>query len=173
MFQCGILPLLVDLSLSSNAPQRVKASALYALAELIRLSKVNQESLSKSVIIPAHPPPVIDEEASTGHTPPSRTSAQINRSSFQSGRGSTQVNLGPRAKCPAIVEVVAIAVGVYPGCTYSVRAAATCLFQVLPRVLVLDILHFELQFNPIMRCMLLSSVSYWRIQTPSLFWLRH
>ncbi|KAF9311270.1 hypothetical protein BG003_007586 [Podila horticola] len=129
MFQCGILPLLVDLSLSSNAPQRVKASALYALAELIRLSKVNQESLSKSVIIPAHPPPVIDEEASTGHTPPSRTSAQINRSSFQSGRGSTQVNLGPRAKCPAIVEVVAIAVGVYPGCTYSVRAAATCLFQ--------------------------------------------
>ncbi|KAG0039362.1 hypothetical protein BGZ82_008584 [Podila clonocystis] len=129
MFQCGILPLLVDLSLSSNAPQRVKASALYALAELIRLSKVNQESLSKSVIIPAHPPPAIDEEANAGHTPPSRTSAQLNRSSFQSGRGSTQANLGPRAICPAIVEVVAIAVGVYPGCTYSVRAAATCLFQ--------------------------------------------
>ncbi|KAF9377653.1 hypothetical protein CPC16_011732 [Podila verticillata] len=129
MYQCGILPLLVDLSLSSNAPQRVKASALYALAELIRLSKVNQESLSKSVIIPAHPPPVIVEEANAGHTPPSRTSAQLNRSSFQSGRGSTQANFGPRARCPAIVEVVAIAVGVYPGCSYSVRAAATCLFQ--------------------------------------------
>ncbi|KAG0091314.1 hypothetical protein BGZ92_000973 [Podila epicladia] len=129
MYQCGILPLLVDLSLSSNAPQRVKASALYALAELIRLSKVNQENLSKSVIIPAHPPPVIDEEANAGYSPPNRTSAQLNRSSFQSGRGSTQANLGPRAKCPAIVEVVAIAVGVYPGCTYSVRAAATCLFQ--------------------------------------------
>ncbi|KAF9389464.1 hypothetical protein CPB97_011308 [Podila verticillata] len=129
MYQCGILPLLVDLSLSSNAPQRVKASALYALAELIRLSKVNQESLSKSVIIPAHPPPVIGEEANAGHTPPSRISAQLNRSSFQSGRGSTQANLGLRARCPAIVEVVAIAVGVYPGCSYSVRAAATCLFQ--------------------------------------------
>lgn len=149
MYQCGILPLLVDLSLSSNAPQRVKASALYALAELIRLSKVNQESLSKSVIIPAHPPPVIDEETNAGHTPPSRTSAQLNRSSFQSGRGSTQANLGPRAKCPAIVEVVAIAVGVYSGCTYSVRAAATCLFQVCPRPCLVT-LQFEPQINPIM-----------------------
>ncbi|KAI8345867.1 p115 like vesicle tethering protein [Mortierella sp. GBAus27b] len=103
MYQCGILQLLVNLSLTSNAPQRVKASALYALGELIRLNKVNQDALSKAIIIPAHPPAVPIEDPSSTLTPPER--------------------------CPAIVEVVAIAVGQYPGCTYSVRAAATCLFQ--------------------------------------------
>ena len=133
MFQSGILQLLVDLSLTSNAPQRVKASALYALAELIRLNKVNQDALSKAVIIPAHPPPAPLNDASSTLTPPGRSSAQLSRASFQSGRGSAQGDyrsLEQRERCPAIVEVVAIAVGNYPGCTYSVRAAATCLFQV-------------------------------------------
>ncbi|KAG0342041.1 hypothetical protein BG004_005776 [Podila humilis] len=140
MYQCGILPLLVDLSLSSNAPQRVKASSLYALAELIRLCKLNQEGFSKSVIIPAYPPPppslptAAEEMRNAGFSPPTRTSAQLSRTSFQSGRGSAmghrhQQQQQPRDRCPAIVEVVAIAVGTYPGCTYSVRAAATCLFQ--------------------------------------------
>lgn len=134
MYQCGILQLLVDLSLTSNAPQRVKASAFYALAELIRLNKVNQDTLSKAIIIPAHPPVVPLEDASTALTPPGRSSAQFSRSSFQSGRGErvsqSHRSQEPRERCPAIVEVVAIAVGQYPGCTYSVRAAATCLFQV-------------------------------------------
>ncbi|KAG9323471.1 hypothetical protein KVV02_007796 [Mortierella alpina] len=132
MSQSGILQLLVDLSLTSNAPQRVKASALYALAELIRLNKVNQDALSKAVIIPAHPPPAPSHDASSALTPPGRSSAQLSRTSFQSGRGSAQGDhrsLEPRERCPAIVEIVAIAVGNYPGCTYSVRAAATCLFQ--------------------------------------------
>ncbi|KAF9562533.1 hypothetical protein EC968_005203 [Mortierella alpina] len=132
MFQSGILQLLVDLALTSNAPQRVKASALYALAELIRLNKVNQDALSKAVIIPAHPPPAPSNDGSSALTPPGRSSAQLSRTSFQSGRGSAQGDhrsLEPRERCPAIVEVVAIAVGNYPGCTYSVRAAATCLFQ--------------------------------------------
>ncbi|KAF9283271.1 hypothetical protein BGZ68_005455 [Mortierella alpina] len=132
MFQSGILQLLVDLSLTSNAPQRVKASALYALAELIRLNKVNQDALSKAVIIPAHPPPAPSNDASSVLTPPGRSSAQLSRTSFQSGRGSAQGDyrsLEQRERCPAIVEVVAIAVGNYAGCTYSVRAAATCLFQ--------------------------------------------
>ncbi|KAF9404858.1 hypothetical protein BGZ94_003905 [Podila epigama] len=130
MVQSGILPLLVDLSLSSNAPQRVKASAFYALAELIRRNKVNQDSFSKTVIVPAHPPAVVTDESGAGQGSPNRNSVQLSRSSFQSGRGSTPSNLGqPRERCPAIVEAIAIAVGVYPGCTYSVRAAATCLFQ--------------------------------------------
>ncbi|KAF9355529.1 hypothetical protein BGX26_006435 [Mortierella sp. AD094] len=137
MYQSGILQHLIDLSLTSNAPQRVKASAFYALAELIRLNKVNQDALSKAVIIPAHPPVVQLEDSSTALTPPNRSSTQLSRSSFQSGRGSalgdrgSQSNrpLEARERCPAIVEVVAIAVGRYPGCTYSVRAAATCLFQ--------------------------------------------
>ncbi|KAG0264582.1 hypothetical protein BG011_006568 [Mortierella polycephala] len=130
MYQNGILQLLADLSLASNAPQRVKASAFYALAELIRLNKVNQDALSKAIIIPAHPPFVSPEESVL--TPPSRSSAQFSRTSFQSGRGSAMGNrrsLEQRERCPAIVEVVAIAVGKYPSCTYSVRAAATCLFQ--------------------------------------------
>ncbi|KAF9999123.1 hypothetical protein BGZ79_007255 [Entomortierella chlamydospora] len=126
MYQSGILQRLIDLSLTSNAPQRVKASAFYALAELIRLNKVNQDALSKAVIIPAHPPAVQLEDSSTALFPPNRSSTQLSRSSFQSGRGSA---LEARERCPAIVEVVAIAVGRYPGCTYSVRAAATCLFQ--------------------------------------------
>ncbi|KAG0204277.1 hypothetical protein BGX28_003737 [Mortierella sp. GBA30] len=124
--------LLIDLALTSNAPQRVKASALYALAELIRLNKVNQDALSKAVIIPAHPPPTPSVDPSSTLTPPGRSSAQLSRTSFQSGRGSAQGNhrsMEQRERCPAIVEVVAIAVGNYPGCTYSVRAAATCLFQ--------------------------------------------
>ncbi|KAI7816738.1 p115 like vesicle tethering protein [Gamsiella multidivaricata] len=137
MYQCGILQLLIDLSLASSAPQRVKASAFYALAELIRLNKVNQDALSKAVITPAHPPLAPSENLSSSLTPPGRSSAQLSRSSFQSGRGSAQGDrfphgyrhLEPRERCPAIVEVVAIAVGQYPGCTYSVRAAATCLFQ--------------------------------------------
>ncbi|KAG0318818.1 hypothetical protein BGZ99_005440 [Dissophora globulifera] len=131
MYQCGILQLLIDLSLTSNAPQRVKASAFYALAELIRLNKVNQDALSKAVISPAHPPYVHSEDPSSSLTPPTRSSAQLSRTSFQSGRGSALGHrfLEPRDRCPAIVEVVAIAVGQYPGCTYSVRAAATCLFQ--------------------------------------------
>ncbi|ORZ13357.1 p115 like vesicle tethering protein [Lobosporangium transversale] len=137
MSQCGILQLLIDLSLASNAPQRVKASAFYALAELIRLNKVNQDALSKAVITPAHPPPVPIGDASLSLAAPSRSSTQLSRSSFQSGRGSTVGDRGAQAhrhlevreRCPAIVEVVAIAVGRYPGCTYSVRAAATCLFQ--------------------------------------------
>ncbi|KAF9185570.1 hypothetical protein BGZ51_002554 [Haplosporangium sp. Z 767] len=132
MYQNGILQLLADLSLASNAPQRVKASAFYALAELIRLNKVNQDALSKAIIIPAHPPFVPPEDAASVLTPPSRSSAQFSRTSFQSGRGSAMGNrrsLEQRERCPAIVEVVAIAVGKYPGCTYSVRAAATCLFQ--------------------------------------------
>ncbi|KAF8980053.1 hypothetical protein BGZ46_004681 [Entomortierella lignicola] len=135
MYQSGILQLLINLSLTSNAPQRVKASAFYALAELIRLNKVNQEALSKAVITPAHPPPVQHEDLSNTQSPPNRSSAQFSRSSFQSGRGSaigdrgSNRHLEARERCPAIVEVVAIAVGRYPGCTYSVRAAATCLFQ--------------------------------------------
>ena len=133
MYQCGILQLLIDVSLTSNAPQRVKASAFYALAELIRLNKVNQDALSKAVIIPAQPPVFIPEAHNAALTPPSRSSAQLSRSSFQSGRNSALGDHRPfeqRERCPAIVEVVAIAVGKYPGCTYSVRAAATCLFQV-------------------------------------------
>ncbi|KAF9153556.1 hypothetical protein BG015_003141 [Linnemannia schmuckeri] len=132
MYQCGILQLLIDVSLTSNAPQRVKASAFYALAELIRLNKVNQDALSKTVIIPAHPPAFIAEAHNSALTPSSRSSAQLSRSSFQSGRNSALGEHRPfeqRERCPAIVEVVAIAVGKYPGCTYSVRAAATCLFQ--------------------------------------------
>ncbi|KAF9928458.1 hypothetical protein FBU30_002360 [Linnemannia zychae] len=132
MSQCGILQLLINVSLTSNAPQRVKASAFYALAELIRLNKVNQDALSKSVIIPAHPPAYIPDPHNSALTPPSRSSAQLSRSSFQSGRNSALGDHRPfeqREKCPAIVEVVAIAVGKYAGCTYSVRAAATCLFQ--------------------------------------------
>ncbi|KAF9116419.1 hypothetical protein BGX27_002778 [Mortierella sp. AM989] len=134
MYQSGILQLLIDLSLTSNAPQRVKASAFYALAELIRLNKVNQDALSKAVIIPAQPPVVQIEDSSAVLTPPNRSSVQLSRSSFQSGSGSALGDRGSRPlesreRCPAIVEVVAIAVGRYPGCAYSVRAAATCLFQ--------------------------------------------
>lgn len=133
MYQCGILQLLVNLSLTSNAPQRVKASALYALGELIRLNKVNQDALSKAIIIPAHPPAVPIEDPSSTLTPPGRSSAQFSRNSFQGGRSErghpNHRFTEPRERCPAIVEVVAIAVGQYPGCTYSVRAAATCLFQ--------------------------------------------
>ncbi|KAF8932108.1 hypothetical protein BGZ58_007221 [Dissophora ornata] len=137
MYQSGILQLLVDLSLTSNAPQRVKASAFYALAELIRLNKVNQDALSKAIIVPAHPPYLPSEDPSSSLTPPIPSSAQLSRTSFQSGRSSTVGDrnsqshrfLEQRARCPAIVEVVAIAVGQHPGCTYSVRAAATCLFQ--------------------------------------------
>jgi hypothetical protein len=134
MYQCGILPLLINLSLTSNAPQRVKASAFYALSELIRLNKANQDELSKAIIIPAHPPPAPQEDASSALTPPGRSSAQFSRSSFQASRGErgsqSYKSQEPRERCPAIVEIVAIAVGQYPGCTYSVRAAATCLFQV-------------------------------------------
>ncbi|KAI1309964.1 hypothetical protein EDD11_003944 [Mortierella claussenii] len=107
----GILQLLIDLSLTSTAPQRVKASAFYALAELIRQNKVNQDFLSKAIIIPAHPPSVPSEEPSLSLIPPTRSSAQFSRSSFQSGRNSALGNRGshsrpldPRERCPAIVE---------------------------------------------------------------------
>ncbi|KAF9969922.1 hypothetical protein BGZ73_007509 [Actinomortierella ambigua] len=133
MQQCGIVQLLIDLSLTSNAPQRVKASAFYALAEVIRGSKINQDMFAKSVITPANPPPVVDESSPTNLSPTARSSAPTNRSSFQSGRGSAQGhrNLRPstRDPCPALVEVTAIIVGRYPGYNYSIRAAATCLFQ--------------------------------------------
>lgn len=129
MHQCGVLQLLIDLSLTSNAPQRVKTSAFYALSELVRLNKVNHETLSKAVIIPAHPPAAPSDDRISSLTPPTRSSAQLSRSSFQSGRSSAQGG-EPRERCPAIEEVVAIAVGKYSGSTYSIRAAATCLFQV-------------------------------------------
>ncbi|KAF9586489.1 hypothetical protein BGW38_003820 [Lunasporangiospora selenospora] len=137
MSQCGIVQLLITLALTSNAPQRVKASAFYALAELVRLNKANQDVLFKAVIAPAHPPPVPHEDVLSSLSPPNRSSVQLSRSSFQQGRGTHddhgahQRASGPRAKCPAVVETVAIAVGQYPGCSYSVRASATCLFQAL------------------------------------------
>ena len=129
MHQCGILQLLIDLALTSNAPQRVKTSAFYGLSELIRLNKVNQDTLSKAIIIPAQPPSAPSDDRLSSLTPPTRSSAQLSRSSFQSGRSSAQGG-EQRERCPAIEEVVAIAVGKYSGSTYSIRAAATCLFQV-------------------------------------------
>ncbi|KAF9165528.1 hypothetical protein DFQ26_009845, partial [Actinomortierella ambigua] len=133
MQQCGIVQLLIDLSLTSSAPQRVKASAFYALAEVIRGSKVNQDMLAKSVIMPASPPPPMDESSLANLSPTARASAPTNRSSFQSGRGSAQghrnLTSPNRDPCPALVEVTAIIVGRYPGYNYSIRAAATCLFQ--------------------------------------------
>ncbi|KAG0230025.1 hypothetical protein BGW42_001188 [Actinomortierella wolfii] len=131
MQQSGIVQLLIDLSLTSNAPQRVKASAFYALAEVIRGSKMNQDLFASAVISPANPPPVVDESALSNLSPPARHSAQVNRSSFQSGRGSAQGHRSNKSRdpCPALVEVTAIIVGRYPGYNYSIRAAATCLFQ--------------------------------------------
>ncbi|CAG8626774.1 9655_t:CDS:10, partial [Funneliformis mosseae] len=116
MVQCGVLKPIIELALSSNAPSPVKSNSLYALADLIRGNQNSQEFLSRIVVTVPHPSYRISD---------SLDPSQANRNSAQSSQDQMPT-LPPR---PAVMALIAVAVGAEHLESYSTRAAATYAFE--------------------------------------------
>ncbi|CAG8436175.1 9501_t:CDS:10 [Diversispora eburnea] len=115
MKQCGVLKPVVELALSSNAPSIVKASSLYALADLIRGNNKNQEFLERTVVtVPSYP--IVN----------SPDSSNLNNKVNSNGRTSFSEQIPPR---PSVMALIAVAVGAEHVESYTTRAAATYAFE--------------------------------------------
>ncbi|CAG8438332.1 4785_t:CDS:10 [Ambispora gerdemannii] len=99
MHHYSVLKPIIELALASNAPSPLKAQALYALADLIRANQASQEYLEKIVISIPH----------------------VREQSMQQ-----DFRLPPR---PAVMALIAIAVGAEHVENYATRAAATYAFE--------------------------------------------
>ncbi|CAI2165377.1 13414_t:CDS:10, partial [Funneliformis geosporum] len=116
MVQCGVLKPVIELALSSNAPSPVKSHSLYALADLIRGNQNSQEFLARIVVTVPHPSYRISD---------SHDQSQASGNNAQSSQDQIPT-LPPR---PAVMALIAVAVGAEHLESYSTRAAATYTFE--------------------------------------------
>ncbi|KAG9304100.1 hypothetical protein G9A89_006010 [Geosiphon pyriformis] len=126
MHQYRVLQPIIELALASNAPSSVKTQALYALADLIRGNQASQDFFAKIVV--GVPNPSFHSSASTNSSSTYQTQSKDNLRSNDRAfiRQEDMSEPPPR---PALVALLAVAVGAEHLESYATRAAATYAFE--------------------------------------------